>query len=310
VTECSFIIDGQQGLAKLFCAVFTLLHSKMNSSICPAIDSSSPQPFDRNDGRRLYLSLPERQSVESIIVAALKGGDRNPLNSNAGHGFNIHRFARPNVYTRTSMLPCHAGQYELAMLALSRTSDLLAALHLADSTASSFWRMTANVQNSLQTNRYPQEIPRHGPHINSQKSSFYQALTLLLGRDKRNWAVNSTHRSNPDIQRQTLNQSSTDIATNDFSVSQAVVDLVRYKNNEDTLTTLGSKCLERRRDKVPYFDASTLMDPDSADNSNQRRRGGILEPVPEKLYRMLIEACRDGEEGVISFFPHGRAFGM
>lgn len=133
---------------------------------------------------------------------------------------------------------------------------------------------------------------------------------MLLGKDKRNWAVNSIHRSNPDIQRQTLNQSSTDIATNDFSVSQAVVDLVRYKNNQATLTTLGSKCLERRRDKVPYFDASTLMDPDSAENSNHRRRGGILEPFPEKLYRMLMEACRDGEEGVISFFPHGRAFGI
>lgn len=307
MTSRPFIVDVL--IAKLQITGITLLpQSNMNSGICPAFDTSSPQACDCNDGRRSYLSISERQSVESILVAALKGGILNSsFNSNGGHGVNTNCFVRPNVYS--SFLPSHAGQYDLAMLALARPIDLLVALHLAIPTAGTFWPMTPNVQNSLPINIYPQGMARHVLPTDRRKPSFGQALSLLLGKDKASWPVDLIHRLQ-DIRCQHLNLSLTDTGNNDFSASRAVVDLVKHKNNEDTLITLGSKCLERRRDKVPYFDASTLMDPDSAKLANRRRGGGVLEPFPEKLYRMIMEACSEGKEGVISFFPHGRAFGM
>jgi HSF-type DNA-binding len=57
-----------------------------------------------------------------------------------------------------------------------------------------------------------------------------------------------------------------------------------------------------------YFDASTLSDPDEATLANRRTRGGVTEPFPEKLHRLLDDCEERGETEVISFLPHGRAF--
>lgn len=66
-----------------------------------------------------------------------------------------------------------------------------------------------------------------------------------------------------------------------------------------------------------YYDASKMPDPeyeegeDDDDNDAQRRpNGGIVEPFPSKLYRMIEEAEKDGHEDIVSFFPHGRAFAI
>ena len=284
----------------------------MNSNtICPSSHTSSPQQYDRTDERRLYLSVPERQSHASIQVAPLnyKSGDRNPFNSNAGHGFNTNSFSRPNSYTGTSPLRCHAGQYDLAMLILARPNDLLVALHLANLTDCPFWGMTPNVHNSLHINNYPQGRHGHGLHVNRRVMPSDQTLSLLLGKGKATGAVDSSIHGTTDIPIQSSKLTLTD-TTNAFSVSRAVIDTVRQTSNEATLTALGTKCLERRKHKVPYFDASALMDPDSAKTAHHISRGGVVEPFPDKLYRMLMEACRGGKGDVISFFPHGRSFGM
>lgn len=80
--------------------------------------------------------------------------------------------------------------------------------------------------------------------------------------------------------------------------------------NEEALDTLGKTCLQRREKKIPYFDASTLEDPNPIIVANKRARGGVSEPFPEKLYRMLTDAAIQGHEDILSFHPHGRSFGI
>eukprot|EP00540_Astrosyne_radiata_P023174 CAMPEP_0116865142 /NCGR_PEP_ID=MMETSP0418-20121206/25231_1 /TAXON_ID=1158023 /ORGANISM="Astrosyne radiata, Strain 13vi08-1A" /LENGTH=209 /DNA_ID=CAMNT_0004500477 /DNA_START=124 /DNA_END=753 /DNA_ORIENTATION=- len=85
---------------------------------------------------------------------------------------------------------------------------------------------------------------------------------------------------------------------------------VSKDSNEEALEALGSSCLERRKNKSPYFDASALQDPDPIALANRRTRGGVTEPFPEKLHRMLKEVEKEGKQDVVSFYPHGRAFGV
>jgi len=92
-------------------------------------------------------------------------------------------------------------------------------------------------------------------------------------------------------------------------IKGTVADLVSPKDsNTRALETLGNDA--RRKANAPYFDASSLEDPDEATLSSRRTRGGVTEPFPEKLYRMLRETAEIGKSDVISFYPHGRAFGI
>lgn len=75
----------------------------------------------------------------------------------------------------------------------------------------------------------------------------------------------------------------------------------------EALSTVGG---ERRKKNAPYFDASSLEDPDPVALTNRRSRGGVTEPFPEKLHRMLRETEEAGESDLVSFFPHGRAFAI
>uniref|UniRef100_A0A7S1UYS0 HSF-type DNA-binding domain-containing protein n=1 Tax=Grammatophora oceanica TaxID=210454 RepID=A0A7S1UYS0_9STRA len=80
--------------------------------------------------------------------------------------------------------------------------------------------------------------------------------------------------------------------------------------NDKTLEALGTQCLDRRTKNAPYFDASTLEDPDPIALANRRTRGGVTEPFPEKLHRMLRDAEKNGQTDIICWFPHGRAFAI
>jgi len=86
----------------------------------------------------------------------------------------------------------------------------------------------------------------------------------------------------------------------------------QYENNDQaTLAALGYSGIDNRDQKSSYFDASLLEDPDPVDLANRRARGGVTEPFPEKLHRMLTEAEEDGTiKKSIGFLPHGRAFAI
>ena len=82
----------------------------------------------------------------------------------------------------------------------------------------------------------------------------------------------------------------------------------KARDDTSALERLGSATIERRKKNAPYFDASALEDPDKATLSRRRTRGGVTEPFPEKLNRMIQQAENNGKEDCISFFGHGRAF--
>lgn len=56
-----------------------------------------------------------------------------------------------------------------------------------------------------------------------------------------------------------------------------------------------------------YQDCSTMTDPPA---DSRRNRGGVTEPFPEKLHRMLTVCEQEGLGDIASFFPHGRAFAI
>jgi len=78
-------------------------------------------------------------------------------------------------------------------------------------------------------------------------------------------------------------------------------------DSESTLAALGNSM---RKKSSPYIDASAMADPPEFELARRRTRGGVTEPYPEKLHRMLLEIENDGNGHIISFFPHGRAFGI
>jgi len=75
-------------------------------------------------------------------------------------------------------------------------------------------------------------------------------------------------------------------------------------NSKVAIKVLGTSL--RKKDS-PYLDVSKLQDPDISD---KRTRGGVTEPYPEKLHRMLEEVQKSGKDDIISFFSHGRAFAV
>ena len=76
-----------------------------------------------------------------------------------------------------------------------------------------------------------------------------------------------------------------------------------------TLQALGSS-IRRRTD--PYVDCTKLALP--AKYQIQRKatpsRGGVAEPFPEKLFRMLSDTHEQGWTDIVSFLPHGRSFAV
>jgi hypothetical protein len=76
---------------------------------------------------------------------------------------------------------------------------------------------------------------------------------------------------------------------------------------EKTLEALGGN-LRTMNDS--YIDVSDVSRRDTGDSVLRRTRGGVSEPFPEKVHRMLKDVEENGPPGVASFFSHGRAFGI
>lgn len=78
-------------------------------------------------------------------------------------------------------------------------------------------------------------------------------------------------------------------------------------NGEKALEALGTS-LRTKTD--PYIDVAEIDGPNPEDTTLRRTRGGVSEPFPEKLHRMLREVEEEGLSEVVSFYSHGRAFGV
>ena len=56
-----------------------------------------------------------------------------------------------------------------------------------------------------------------------------------------------------------------------------------------------------------YTDAAYIADPVP---DMRRNRGGVTEPFPEKLHKMLEATDKEGKGDIVGFFSHGRAFAI
>jgi hypothetical protein len=248
-----------------------------------------PQPFpvalsSKVESRDAYNKAMGVKDASKILTAAVDFNDVEHLRKRIGvtntsfHGSNL------------STSSCN-----LALLALNRSCQAVNALRLAQ-----MWSNPYNISVPPTTvlmvtnsaNKGVGIVPQ--PAIHSFLRSIASSRRELCGTGFNPLAVN------PSLAF--LNRKS--------PVSTEAVTSVVNNTNEEALETLGSACLERRKSKTPYFDASTLQDPDAVTVANRRTRGGVTEPFPEKLYRMLIEAKDEGNEEIMSFCSHGRAFGI
>ena len=80
---------------------------------------------------------------------------------------------------------------------------------------------------------------------------------------------------------------------------------------EKALEALGGSL---RKSTDPYIDVTSIVDqePSTEEDARQARRtrGGVTEPFPEKLHRMLEEVAKEGNSEIVSFYSHGRAFAV
>ena len=84
------------------------------------------------------------------------------------------------------------------------------------------------------------------------------------------------------------------------------------KSTESATKTLEALGSTLRSAVDSYIDVSSIVDeqPSADEEARQakRTRGGVTEPFPEKLHRMLTDVEVEGKTDIVSFFSHGRAF--
>jgi len=172
-------------------------------------------------------------------------------------------------------------------------------------------------------------------HEVEQRSAHVDLISALLGRDALREALLARHQtySNPFALAQQAQQEAIMNEAYQRGREEAMLSLLRSGPANPSVLKLASaprsetervarpvasrsvapvlsqECEVKPQKKMTaYFDASTLEDPDEATIANRRTRGGVTEPFPEKLHRLLKDCEERGECDVISFCPHGRAF--
>jgi len=85
-------------------------------------------------------------------------------------------------------------------------------------------------------------------------------------------------------------------------------NISEHEKISQTLQALGTNLRSR---KDPYIDVSSYLDPVAgATPASARARGGVAEPFPPRLHRMLREVEQEGNADIVSFYSHGRAFAV
>lgn len=140
------------------------------------------------------------------------------------------------------------------------------------------------LSNFLQSKQQQQQSQRYGDNSTS-------VIQALMGSHSHMQGMSNApmHAALPFSMYSGLTQKHA-VAKNDYAILHAL------GNNTHNKTTT-------------YIDVSVMLDP--KEETDQRHlRGGVAEPFPEKLHRMLREVEAAGQEDIVSFYSHGRAFGI
>jgi len=73
----------------------------------------------------------------------------------------------------------------------------------------------------------------------------------------------------------------------------------------ETVKALG---MTQRNKGEAYIDVAHVQLSREENEEARRTRGGVAEPFPEKVHRILEDCARNGQEDICSFAPHGRSF--
>jgi hypothetical protein len=104
-------------------------------------------------------------------------------------------------------------------------------------------------------------------------------------------------------------QLSLQIAPPIHSTVPADVELMRAQAPVNAINVLKALGTSIRGKTDRYIDVSGLKIP-TEEEQPCSLRGGVAEPFPMKLYRMLQDVEEEGKSHIVSFYPHGRAFGI
>jgi hypothetical protein len=167
-------------------------------------------------------------------------------------------------------------------------------------------RMIANfLQQSKQQEQQQQRGYAYGcgPVQNSSENSSTSVLQALMGN------MSGTGYPKPYSPAQTSSYNMFSSASHQQQLQQNQLHAsipAPQKNDTAILHALGSNLRDKSRD---YVDVSVMPDPEE-DTDQRHLRGGVAEPFPEKLHRMLLEAEASGRGDIVSFYSHGRGFGI
>lgn len=273
----------------------------------PNLNTSSQQLKLLSNLERFGIEGADSSLSPSAVAAALRGGLGNSLleqqalqQLGLGSGFDL----RSSILSSHVQAPLNPLLSSLVERPTDALREALLARHrllsnplesLAISASVPRLSLTDSVQHSLALAQTAQQDAIVNEAFQRGKE---EALMSLLRSGAMPRAAPKLKKAPASAAKEVMNQ-------------LAGLDLLASKDtNAVALEALGATGMERRKTNAPYFDASSLADPDPVTLANRRTRGGVTEPFPEKLHRMLIDAERGGEDEVVSWFGHGRAFAI
>jgi hypothetical protein len=130
-------------------------------------------------------------------------------------------------------------------------------------------------------------------------------LDLLLNRQKRQDSFLSFPQSTLPMQNMAALPPHVTVPTTSAELLPAPCLADADADSIKILKLLGSSL---RGKSDPYIEVSRI----TVDRGQELQtiRGGVIYPFPQKLYRMLEEAEEQGKAHIVSFYPHGRSFGI
>lgn len=255
----------------------------LNSTQAFANDRSYLEPYANSQRQSELLALGRRLQQPPLPASAFQS---TPVLSYATNPLLMSTFAPPPPEFRPEALTASSQALEenrrrvqlIEMLQqqqqqlLPQSIEIMAEAH-----------RLAGLKNALQSNAAA--LPQNTPNFNH----FPASLSMLP---------------------------STRLASKDEYVDHQKVDVPiemteerKTKQMEDeALSFLGSTTREAKNGL--YFDASVISDPDPLEYGHRSTRGGVTDPFPSKVHRMLTDAEANGNEHILSFLPHGRAFAI
>jgi hypothetical protein len=250
----------------------------------------------------LHSTLPSSGSIKSFKNSNFGSSGQLQYasgagNNNSNNGCNSHNALFSSVTAEDRLL----AQARSAFIQERLTSDA---------------QKQCMIANFLQQSKHQEQQQQHqgpaygsGPAQGSSENSTTSVLQALMGN------MSGTGFPKPYASTQTSPSANVFSSAayqqqrhhQQLQQNQVQVPITApQKNDTAILHVLGSNLRDKSR---VYVDVSVMPDPE--EETEQRHfRGGVAEPFPEKLHRMLLEADASGRGDIVSFFSHGRGFGI